>query len=132
MTHSIIIGGDSRYPVDRRRLREALLGALQKENLALPAEISVTVVGERKMKTLNSGYREMHKSTNVLSFCLQETKTDGEGFVFPGDQTMYLGDIVICYPVARSEARIYNMMVDDWIVELALHSLEHLLGRHHG
>lgn len=131
MRHRILIGGSSRYPVDRARLRQALLAALAKENLPQPVEISLQIVGSRKMKQLNQQYRGKDYATNVLSFCLQEISGEQEEFVFPDNQTLYLGETVICYPVARDEAGEYGMRVDDWIEQLALHSLEHLLGRHH-
>jgi len=42
-----------------------------------------------------------------------------------------LGDIVVSYPQAVKEATEENKLVDDKIVELVLHGLEHLLGNHH-
>lgn len=142
MNNSILIKSDSRYPLDRKQIRQAINQDLQQEhNLRRPVEISLNIVGKRKMKSLNKSYRQIDKPTNVLSFPLKESPSDQQnppdgpddyqGFVFPPDKFLYLGDIIICYPVARQQAADYNLMVNDWISELAVHGLQHLLGIHH-
>lgn len=123
--------GDSRYPVDKKRIRASIKDVLKKEGLSENVEVGVSVVGSRKMKQLNTDYREKPYATNVLSFCAQEMAEDSEGFVQGPEGSLHLGDMVICYPVARKEAGEYMMLVDDWVDELVRHSMEHLLGRHH-
>ncbi len=127
----VLIKSDSRYPVDRKRLRRRLVEELEKLKLGGNVEVSVAVVGSRKMKALNKKYRQLDKATNVLSFPLQNSETRSAGFVYPEDEMLYLGDIVICYPEARKQAGQYRMFVDEWLGELAAHGLEHLLGHHH-
>ncbi len=145
----ILITSDSRYLIDRKSLRKAIDGYLENVAMTKKVEVSVAVVGARKMKELNKKYRQIDKATNVLSFPLEEgaggevlsfgsakpqTGSDGQqnsGFVFPDDGRLYLGDVVLCYPVLRKQAGEYKLMVDDWVNELAVHGLEHLLGKHH-
>jgi len=146
--YNILIKSDSRYPLDRKKIRHKLQQALQKHKINRKLEISINIVGTRKMKTLNKEYRKIDKPTNVLSFPLEQveklpqnttflnqtngtTQTENVGFVFPNDKTLYLGDIVICYPVARQQSAEYYMFVNDWISDLAVHGLQHLLGIHH-
>jgi probable rRNA maturation factor len=131
-TYTILFRADSRYPINRKRIRATISKILDKENLGKNIEVGVYVVGARKMKQLNRDYRDKDYATNVLSFGLQELSPQGEGFVFPADDTLHLGDVVLCYPVARGEAAKFKKMVDDWLDELVAHSMEHLLGRHHG
>ena len=79
------------------------------------------------MRELNKKYRKLDKTTDVLSFGLNE----GDAFVESPDDVLRLGDIVVSYPQAVDEAREENKMVIDQIVLLVLHGLDHLLGKHH-
>ncbi len=129
--YSIDIKSDSRYPIDRDRIRGAIEDVLLKEGLKSEVEVSVFVVGKRKMHGLNLQWRGLDYATNVLSFCQNETKEGSDEYAYPDNQVLYLGDVVVCYPVAREQARESWLMVDDWIETLVRHSMEHLLGRHH-
>lgn len=129
--YSIDVTGSSRYHFNRRRIKKLVTKVLEKEGLNRSVEVSVAFVGSRKMKQLNKKYRNKDYVANVLSFCLQDSASNDDGFLFPVDEVLYLGDVVVCYPVARKQAGEYFMFVDEWIDELVRHSLEHLLGRHH-
>lgn len=94
-------------------------------------EVGVTVVGDRRMRQLNKQYRQLDATTDVLSFPLNDPADVGEPFVELPDNILRLGDIVISYPQAVEEAASENKLVDDQIVFLALHGLNHLLGIHH-
>lgn len=131
MEHQIDIRSDSRYPIDRKRIRSAVLKVLEKEGFESAVEVSVLVVGKRKAKALNVSYRDKDYVPNVLSFCLQEEIEGGSGFLYPENDVVYLGDVVLCYPVVVEQAAERHLLVDDWMEELVLHSMEHLLGRHH-
>jgi probable rRNA maturation factor len=52
-------------------------------------------------------------------------------FVDVPDGVLRLGDLVVSFPEAVREATEENKLVDDKIVELVLHGLDHLLGIHH-
>ena len=130
---NVDIRSDSRYPVDRKRIRNTVIETLEKENLD-NVDVSVFVVGKRKMHDLNKSYRGLDYPTNVLSFCQYDQGLDDKGdFVQGGDEDVqfYLGDIVVCFPVAVEQSRESWLMVDDWIDTLVEHSVQHLLGRHH-
>jgi probable rRNA maturation factor len=84
------------------------------------------------MRQLNNQYRNIDDTTDVLSFPLNDPDEKLEAsFVEAPDGTMRLGDIVISFPQAVQEAAEENVLVDDRIVFLALHGLNHLLGIHH-
>ena len=83
------------------------------------------------MRELNKKYRGLDKTTDVLSFGLNEPSLHNDAFVEPPDDILRLGDIVVSYPQAVEEARDQNKLVDDQIVLLVLHGLDHLLGKHH-
>lgn len=83
-------------------------------------EVSVAIVGNRKIRELNRKYRQLDQPTEVLAFPLEEPR-DEMGI-------LRLGDIVISYPQALDLAREENKFVDEIILELVEHGLKHLLG----
>ncbi len=123
---SIPIYVESRYKVSRKKIKERIITVLLKQNITSAVEVSVAVIGNRKMRALNKKYREIDKPTNVLSF----SQTEGDAVMQPPDK-LYLGDIVVCYPVIVDECARDNMLIDDRVNELVEHSLMHLLGFHH-
>lgn len=122
----ILIKADSRYPVERKRIRQKIKQILGKKGLTQDTEVSILFIGDRKMKSLNKKYRGKSETTDVLSFPLNEG-----GHPFPAEETLRLGDIVISYPQARKQAGEYNVLVDEEIDRLVEHGLLHLLGIHH-
>jgi len=123
---SIPIYVESRYKVDRKKIKARIEYVLSQKNVVVPTEVSVAIVGDRKMRKLNKKYRGIDKTTNVLSFSQSEGDVSG----LPRE-ILFLGDIVISYPVVIQEAVIEKMYVDDKIGELVEHGLLHLLGEHH-
>lgn len=122
----VLVYVESRYLVNRKRMKQAVNDVLSTNSVTSPVEISLAVVGDRKMKSLNKQYRSLDKTTNVLSFPLKE----GEQTVLPSGASR-LGDIVISYPQVIREAARDEVLVDDKIDELIKHSMLHLLGIHH-
>lgn len=127
---------ESRYQVNRKRIKAVVKRTLDSNNIQLNVEVSIAIVGDRKMKALNEKYRGKTGTTNVLSFPLAEEEQMKPGTVrhmamLPKSDTTYLGDIVISYPVVIKEAARDETMVDEKIEELVEHGLHHLLGIHH-
>lgn len=118
----IMLFVESRYKVNRKRITTTIKNLLSEQMVTGPVEVSVAVVGDRKMRDLNKKYREKDETTNVLSFSLNEdTQTD----------ILRLGEVVISYPEVIREAAAEEVLVDDKIDELVKHGLSHLLGIHH-
>ena len=88
------------------------------------ADLSILLVGERAMRSLNRRYRGKGRTTDVLSFPLRE----GEGTVVPH---LLLGDIVISVPVALRQAREAGHPLLAEIDRLLVHGFLHLLGYDH-
>ena len=88
------------------------------------AQVTVVLIGERAMRALNKRWREKDQPTDVLSFSQRE----GAG----GDlHPEVLGDIVICVPVARRQARTAGHCLAAELDRLAVHGLLHLAGYEH-
>jgi probable rRNA maturation factor len=127
---NVLFQTESHYRVDRNSIRNAITEAL-KEKVTSDTEVGVSIVGDRQMHELNRKYRKVDATTDVLSFPLNDPTEKTTAFVDSPDNILRLGDIVVSYPQAVEEAANDNKMVDDKIIELVLHGLNHLLGIHH-
>ncbi|HJV65136.1 MAG TPA: rRNA maturation RNase YbeY [Geomonas sp.] len=88
------------------------------------AELSVTIVGDRSIRTLNREYLGRDKSTNVISFAMQE----GEfGSINPD----VLGDVVISADTAAREAEEAGESFLARLYFLLLHGILHITGYDH-
>jgi len=127
MAAQVLIFVESRYRIHRKRIKRIIDRTLSENKIVSPVEVSVAIVGDRKMRTLNKKYRNLDKTTNVLSFPIAE----GEAPVLPPSNTLRLGDIVLSFPQLIRDAARDEMLVDDKVDELIAHGLLHLLGIHH-
>jgi len=122
----VLIFVESRYKVNRKRIKQSVAQMLTTQGITSKAEVSVAIVGDRKMRELSRKYKGEDKTRNILSFSLSE------GEQAPSEiGVMRLGDIVISFPEVIREASRDDLLVDDRIDELVLHGLDHLLGLHH-
>ena len=94
--------------------------------LALPAEITVRIVGEDEGRQLNRDYRQKDYATNVLSFALNE----GESW-FDADNEILSGDLIICPQVVLREAAEQGKTAEAHFAHLTLHGTLHLMGYDH-
>ena len=102
----VAIGADGRYVFDRKRIRKAVEELLQDKGLTGKVVLSVSVVGERKIKELNKKYLGKDEVTDVLSF------SQMEGTLVPEDDQMLLGDVIVCYNVAKKQAVKLNKILE--------------------
>ena len=79
--------------------------------------ININFIDDRLMKKLNRKYRRKAKTTDVLSFSLNEGGL--------------LGEVYISIPQAKKQAKEYNCSLDRELVRLAEHGILHLLGYTH-
>ena len=122
----VLIYVESRYKVSRKKIKSAIVSVLEENSVQTPIEVSVAIVGDRKMTKLNKKFRDKEGTTNILSFPLSE----GEPTHLPED-ILRLGDIVISYPMVIKESAEQEMLVDERVDELVRHGMLHLLGLHH-
>lgn len=127
---NVYIFVESRYKVNRKRIKVAVKSVLKDQPVVGAVDVSIAIVGDRKMRSLNKKYRGKDGTTNILSFPLSE----GDSVVQApslGTDALRLGDIVISYPQVIREAAKEEMLVDDKVDELVKHGMTHLLGIHH-
>ncbi len=91
-------------------------------------EVSVAVVDESTIQSLNSEYRSKNQPTNVLSFPSDMPQLAGnEGEL--GFQA--LGDIVVCHAVILQEALAQEKSTEHHFAHMLVHSVLHLAGYDH-
>ncbi|GDX62045.1 hypothetical protein LBMAG33_3550 [Candidatus Levyibacteriota bacterium] len=125
-TIEVLLFVESRYKVDRKRIKKAVQVTCKEQGIISSAEISIAIVGDRKMQALNKKYRNIDKTTNVLSFSINE----GSPTIMPTDK-LRLGDVVLSYPQVIRDAARDDVLVDEKVEELVIHGTLHLLGVHH-
>lgn len=123
----VLIFVESRYPANRQKIKKTVKDVLRENQVQSKVEVSIAIVGDRKMAELNKKYRDKTGTTNVLSFPLAE----GKDTFLPSD-VIRLGDIVLAFPQVIRDAARDEVLVDDKIDELVRHGLLHLMGSHHG
>lgn len=101
-------------------------------------EVSLSFVGEDEIRELNKEYRDTDKVTNVLSFPTVDNPERGvidlashASDLNPETWLLNLGDIIICLPRAKQQAKEYGHSLKREVAFLSLHSLLHLLGYDH-
>ncbi len=82
------------------------------------ATVTLRFVGKREGRTLNALFRGKEYATNVLAFVYDASRIEG--------------DIVLCAPVLRAEARAQGKTVADHCAHLVVHGMLHLQGYDHG
>ena len=123
---TIAIFVESRYQVNRKKIRTLVANLLDKKGVSGKVEISIAIIGDRKMRELSGKYKGEDKTRNVLSF----SQTEGEPTRNQAE-ALILGDVVISYPEVIREASKEEVLVDDKIAELVEHGIMHLLGINH-
>jgi len=129
----VLIKADSKFPVNRKRIRQLVNRVLKDKGIKSEAMVSILMVGNRKMTSLHKLYKKEQGTTDVLSFpySTMDKSASTPGFITPDEEGLMLGDIVVSFPEARRQARVKNKLVDDQIDFLIEHGLHHLLGIHH-
>jgi probable rRNA maturation factor len=91
------------------------------------AEMTVTVVVDRRMRTLNRRHRGKDKTTDVLSFGYE----DARDLVGPKGGTRTLGDVFISLPQVRRQAKEIGRTVRQEFALMVVHGTLHLMGFDH-
>ncbi len=107
--------------------------SLSYEGFEHDAQISVTIVDDKEIRSINKEHRNIDSATDVLSFPMLEFDGDGNPiaeFDFDGEEVV-LGDIVISMERAVAQAESFGHSLRREIAFLTAHSMLHLLGYDH-
>lgn len=86
------------------------------------AELTIRLVDEEEIRSLNRDFRAQDKPTNVLSF---------PAALPDWVESELLGDLVICAPVVVQEAQLQGKAVRVHWAHMVVHGTLHLLGMDH-
>ncbi len=114
-------------------LTEENIGLLEKvveqsaisENFSHDSEVSISIVDEAEIQSLNSQYRNKNTVTDVLSFPLIDFNEKNR------NDYSALGDIVICINRTQEQAESYGHSFERELAFLTAHSMLHLFGYDH-
>ena len=112
----------------RLLVRKSCVATLNSEEFLNNVEVNVTFVDDNEIKKMNTEFRNIEDSTDVLSFPLGE---NGNYDTNPETGNMMLGDIVISVEHAFAQADLYGHSIEREISFLTVHSMLHLLGYDH-
>ena len=110
------------------RVDAALLGKRSRAMLGClghsRSELSIALVDDQEIRTLNQAWRNKNRPTDVLSFSLLE----GDDL---GGRRGLMGDVVISVETAATQARERHRGLDEEVARLVIHGLLHIVGFDH-
>jgi len=90
--------------------------------------VSISIIGQQKMRTINREYRNIDYVTDVLSFPINTN--DFFGSVI--DKTyVEFGDIFICPYQIKKQAKQFGITYKEEFTRMLVHGVLHLLGYDH-
>ena len=90
---------------------------------AIQGAVEITIIGDKRMRTLNRIHRQIDRPTDVLSFGWNDTKAV--------PSTM-LGQIYLDYPLIIRQAKRFKVTALEEGTRMLVHGLLHLVGYDHG
>jgi probable rRNA maturation factor len=120
--------GTRAWAPPRARLASWASAALGRQGFG--REIAVRVVAERESQKLNKLWRGKDKPTNVLSFPAPPALKH-RAARRARDGVLPLGDLVICAPVVRQEAKRDGKPLEAHWAHMIVHGALHLVGYDH-
>nr|MBX2847920.1 rRNA maturation RNase YbeY [Acidiferrobacterales bacterium] len=89
-------------------------------------EVTIRLVAQTEIQSLNLRYRGKDKPTNVLSFPMENDFVEVIESIKPN-----LGDIVICHPIIVEEAKQQKKSIRNHYAHMVTHGILHLCGFDH-
>lgn len=119
----------------KKLIKKAVDLSLKSEGFSIPSEISVSLVDDEAIRTVNRDARKIDSATDVLSFPMADI-VEGSIRSDSGDydldkNLLLLGDIVISLETAKRQALEYGHPFEREVAFLATHGAFHLLGYDH-
>lgn len=145
---SIYISNETNIKLDvpdqEQVIRIAVEAALSAEGCPYEAEVSVTIADDDEVHRINREFREIDKTTDVLSFPALELERPGDflqieededalaaGCFNPDTGELILGDMIISAERVKAQAAEYGHSELRELAFLVVHSMLHLCGYDH-
>ncbi|MFA6427637.1 MAG: rRNA maturation RNase YbeY [Candidatus Magasanikbacteria bacterium] len=112
-------------PVSEVVIKKSVDCILDKEKHS-DCSVNIHIVGDAMMKHINGTYRNIHRTTDVLSFAIHD------GASFPGiAHADELGDIFISARQIKRQALAHHVSAKEEFMRMLVHGVLHLLGYDH-
>lgn len=111
-------------------LKRLLQFVALKEKVVDRAEVSVNIVDNSTMQSLNLQYRQKDEPTDVLSFAMLDS-IEAQNTYMDKAIPILLGDIVISLEIAQKQAEDFQHSLERELGFLVVHGFLHLLGYDH-
>ncbi len=119
-------------------LRHVAEHVLVAQDAGPSVELGLVITSQERVQQLNRSYRGRDEPTDVLAFpMLPELPVAGEigadfsPFIVPPDGVLHLGEVIISYPQAVTQAEEHQHSIKKEIAILIIHGVLHLLGYEH-
>jgi len=89
---------------------------IKEDILGKDYNLNLIITSPQRIELLNTIYRDIEKPTDILSFPL----------------TVHEGEMYICLPEARKEAKKFKRTFNNFLIFLFIHGCVHLKGYDHG
>lgn len=120
------------FPIDQFQKWLSLGVTILTKNFKLDSKtlvFNLTLIDDEQMKEINYEHRQKNKTTDVLSFPMQEDMRAGEYDSFLPE--IELGDILISKEVCARQAQEHKIDFFDEFIHLFFHGFLHLYGYDH-
>ncbi len=138
MEINVLIDDEFKASIDAGWLQSIAEKVLVAQGTSSNAELGVVIAGEKRVRQLNRSYLGKDEPTDVLAFAMLPEQpaqgmpaTDFPPFVIPPDSVLHLGEVIISYPQAVTQAEEHQHSVNREIAILLIHGVLHLLGYEH-
>ena len=109
--------------INSSQLERSVLAAFNHQGISPDSDLTILVDDDQRIQKLNNEYLSIDAPTDVLAF--------PAGFTDPETGHNYLGDVIISFPQAKSEANKRGHPLEAEIQLLVVHGVLHLLGYDH-
>ncbi len=109
--------------INSSQLEHSVLIALKHQGFSPDSDITILVDDDQRIQMLNHEYLDVDAPTDVLAFPAD--------FTDPDTGHKNLGDVIISYPQAKSEADKRGHSLEAELQLLVVHGVLHLLGFDH-
>jgi probable rRNA maturation factor len=138
MEINVLIDEEFAPSIEESWLQSVVERALIAQGVSSNVELGLVIASEERVQQLNRSYIGKNEPTDVLAFAMlpeqpaQEIPgADFPTFVMPPDGVRHLGEVIISYPQAVTQAEEHQHSVKREIAILVIHGVLHLLGYEH-
>ena len=123
---SVLISNDGaiQVPIDADEIVQVIQAVLSAEEVERECSVSVSIVDEDEIQSLNAMWRQIDAPTDVLSFECDSPFGDE----VPDGEVVELGDVILCPAVIAAQAPDFNTTPADEFRLMLVHGMLHLLG----